>query len=78
MTLDGLPPRAAGETLGPVCQTGQRRRLSAVPFLKALPWLLMEYLMWQREVGDVVLWRRMLHRRWTPGAQRMPAPTLPR
>ena len=77
MTLAGLPPRAPGETLGLACQTGQRQRLSAAPFLKALPWLHEEYLMRQREVGDVARWRRLLHMRWTSGAQRMPAPTLP-
>ena len=36
MIPTGPPPRAPGETLGSACRTGQRRRLRAVPFLKAL------------------------------------------
>ena len=36
MAQTGPSPRAPGETLGPVPWTRQRRRLSAVPFLKAL------------------------------------------
>ena len=30
-------PSTLGETLGLLCQTGQRRRFDVVPFLKALP-----------------------------------------
>jgi hypothetical protein len=45
MTMIGLPPRAPGETTGPACRTGQRRRLSAATFLKALPWMRVEYRM---------------------------------
>ncbi|XBI79846.1 hypothetical protein VPH35_089173 [Triticum aestivum] len=33
MTLTRSPPRAPGEIPGPASRTGQRRRLSAVPFL---------------------------------------------
>jgi hypothetical protein len=32
-------PFVPGETLGPLCWTGQRRRFGVVPFLKALRWL---------------------------------------
>lgn len=52
MTLIG-PPRAAGETPGLACRrTGQRRRRSAAPFLKALSWLRVEYQMRLLEVDD--------------------------
>ena len=43
MTLTRSPPRAPGEILGPASRTGQRRRLSAVPLLKALLWLQVEF-----------------------------------
>jgi hypothetical protein len=59
MTLIEPPPRAPGETPGLACWTGQRRRLGAVPFLKALPWLQVEYRMCQLEVDDASLWSRV-------------------
>jgi hypothetical protein len=52
MTLIEPPSRAPGETLGLACRTGQWWRLSAAPFLKALPWLRVEYQMRLLEVDD--------------------------
>jgi hypothetical protein len=78
MTLTGLPPRAPGKSLGLSCWTGQRWRLSAVPLLKAPFWLQVEYWLLQLEVDDASLQRRLLHKAWTSGAQRMHALALPR
>jgi hypothetical protein len=50
MALTGPSPRAPGETLGPVRWTRQRRRLSAVPFLKVLLRLHVESPMHQLEM----------------------------
>ena len=68
MTLT-LLPRAPGETLGPACRIGQRRRLTVVPFLKALLGLHVESPMWQLECGDARLRSLLLHRMRTFGAQ---------
>lgn len=50
MALTGPFPQAPGETLGPGHWTRQRRRLSAVPFLKALLGSHLESLMRQLEM----------------------------
>jgi hypothetical protein len=75
MTLTRLSPRASGETLGLACWIGQRRLLSAVPLLRALLWLQVEYWLLQLDVGDASLRRRLLHKAWKSRALRMPKPT---
>jgi hypothetical protein len=77
MTLIGPPPRAPGETPGLACRTGQRRRLSVAPFLKALPWLRVEYQMQLVEVDDASP-SSVPHRGWMYGALHLPTRALQR